>query len=217
MHEQLKHIKSRIEKACREWERSASSVTLVAASKYQSTDKLEALLSEGHRCFGENRVQEASDKWPELKARYPDIALHLIGPLQTNKVKQALSLFDVIETIDRTSLVDEIAKHLPNLDHVPHFYLQVNIGEEEQKGGVLPEKTPDLLDYCKKRGLKISGLMCIPPHNEAPGPYFGLLNKLATNHGIKILSMGMSSDFETAISLGATHIRVGTALFGDRS
>lgn len=214
--EALSDIRARITSSAKEWSRDNHDITLIAVSKFQPEEKLVAALEAGQRVFGENRVQEAASKWPKLKETYSDIELHLIGSLQTNKVKQALELFDVIEIIDRPKLVDEIVKQLPKLERKPQFYIQVNVGEEEQKDGVLPEEFESLWQYCQKKGLPISGLMCIPPFDEAPAPYFALLNKLAANHGIKHLSMGMSSDFETAISLGATHVRVGTAIFGER-
>ncbi len=214
--ENLLAVNARIHKAAATWQRETSDITLVAVSKFHPTEALSDAIAAGQFVFGENRVQEAYEKWPPLKAHHPQVCLHLIGPLQTNKVKQALELFDVIETIDRPKLVDEIIKHLPKLKQQPSFYVQVNIGEEAQKGGVMPAELNSLLDYCAERGLPIAGLMCIPPAEEPPAPYFALLNSLARRHKIKILSMGMSGDFEQAISLGATHVRVGTAIFGQR-
>lgn len=212
----LLSVKEAIAKATKKWQRNADDVTLVAVSKFHSAEAIQEALLAGHRTYGENRVQEAADKWPALKNEHPDICLHLIGPLQSNKAKQALELFDVIETIDRPKLVDEITKHLPKLSKTPLFYVQVNVGDESQKAGVAIEELDTLLAYCTKKGLAIAGLMCIPPVDQPPAPYFALLRKLANQHHINHLSMGMSGDFEEAISLGATHVRVGTAIFGER-
>lgn len=214
--ENLQSIMQRIAKAAKKWQRDLASVHLVAVSKFHPVEKIEEAIHAGHHIFGENRVQESLEKWPQLKAAHPSIELHLIGPLQTNKVKQALTLFDVIETVDRKKLVDEIAKHLPKLQRAPVFYLQVNIGDEAQKAGVNSDEIDELLAYCREKGVIISGLMCIPPADQPPAPYFALLRKYAQHHNISTLSMGMSSDFEEAIALGATHVRVGTAIFGER-
>lgn len=196
-------------------------VQLIAVSKGQPRPLIDQLLADGQRLFGENRIQEALDKWPSLRARYPDTELHLIGGLQTNKTKEALALFDVIETIDRTELVDAIAKEIlkdaSGSLRCKRFFIQVNIGEELQKSGVAPAATKSLLDYCQQKNIFVEGLMCIPPAGSPPAPYFALLHKMAKEYGLLHLSMGMSGDYETAIRLGATHVRIGTALFGERS
>jgi pyridoxal phosphate enzyme (YggS family) len=196
---------------------AAKQVALIAVSKAHSAEAMLPLLQAGHRIFGENKVQEAEAKWPALREQFPDIELHLIGSLQSNKAREALTLFDVIETIDRPSLVEAIAKERAKASlRCQRFFLQVNIGEEQQKGGVLPAGLAELLTLCNSHNLPIAGLMCVPPSDENPAPYFALLHKLAAEHGILELSMGMSGDFETAIRFGATHVRVGTALFGER-
>lgn len=190
---------------------------LVAACKLQSTDRIEALLNEGHRQFGENKVQEAMGKWPGLKASFPDTELHLIGPLQSNKAKEAVALFDVIETIDREKIADAVSAEALKQKKRIMCLIQVNIGREPQKAGVSPEDLPALVAHCRKLpGLELKGLMCIPPSEEAPAPYFALMRKHAKEFDLPWLSMGMSGDFETAIAFGATHVRVGTALFGER-
>jgi len=192
-------------------------ITLVAVSKAHPPEALIPLLEAGQHCFGENRVQEAAQKWPDLRKRFPNVILHLIGPLQSNKVKEALALFDVIETIDRESLVDEIASERTKATgRCTEFFIQVNTGEEPQKSGVAPRDLGDLLEHCRKARLPVTGLMCVPPVGTEPGQHFALLNMLAKMHGLTQLSMGMSGDFETAIRLGATHVRIGTALFGKR-
>lgn len=192
-------------------------VELIAVSKGQPLPRLELALEAGQQAFGENRVQEAVEKWPALRAEYPDIALHLIGPLQTNKVKQAVALFDVIHTLDREKLAMELAKEMDGCGrHLPCF-VQVNTGEESQKAGVLPQAAAEFVDFCRNDlRLTVAGLMCIPPAEDHPAPHFGLLRKLARLSELPNLSMGMSGDFETAIRFGATHVRVGTALFGER-
>lgn len=199
---------------------SASQVNLIAVSKTQPQAAIIELIEQGQLEFGENKVQEAQEKWTQICLQYPSIKLHLIGSLQTNKVKEALQVFDVIETIDRPSLVDKIAKEIASSNNIvcKEFFIQVNIGEEAQKGGVMPNDLPDLLAYIETNApnIKITGLMCVPPADKPPAPYFALLNKLANEAGIKNLSMGMSGDYIEAIRLGATHIRVGTALFGER-
>lgn len=191
-------------------------VNLVAVSKLQPEDRVRAALESGHRLFGENRVQEAEARWAPLKKQYPDIRLHLIGHLQTNKVKDAVALFDCIETVDGAKLAAALAAEMEKQGRTLPCFVQVNTGEEPQKGGVIPSDLPALLDECKKLNLAITGLMCIPPENEPPALHFALLKKLAGRHGLNDLSMGMSADFEKAIPLGATYIRVGTALFGER-
>lgn len=195
---------------------AGSGVNLVAVSKLQPEDRVRAALESGHRLFGENRVQEAEARWMPLKKEYPDTRLHLIGHLQTNKVKDAVALFDCIETVDSGKLAAALTAEMKKQNRPLPCFIQVNTGEESQKGGVIPSDLPALLDECKKLNLEITGLMCIPPENEPPALHFALLKKLAMRHGLKNLSMGMSADFEKAIPLGATYIRVGTALFGER-
>ena len=188
----------------------------MAVSKVQPHDRIEDALTAGLRVFGENRVQEAQGRWATRRAIYPDLKLHLIGPLQSNKVEDAMALFDVIETIDRPKLVETLAKLAGAGNKLPKLLVQVNTGEEEQKAGVAPRDLPALLNLCAARGLPIEGLMCIPPENEEPAMHFALLAKLARRHDLGVLSMGMSGDFEAAIKFGATHVRVGSALFGTR-
>ena len=190
---------------------------LIAVSKGQGADKIEQALSAGHRVFGENRVQEAQQKWLPLKEKYPDIELHLIGPLQTNKVRAAVGLFDVIQTLDRPKLAKALSRELQGAGRKVKLFVQVNTGEEPQKAGLPPSEVAAFLQDCQTLGLEIKGLMCIPPQDEEPAMHFALLKKLGRRHGMKALSMGMSQDFETAASLGATHVRVGTAIFGPRS
>lgn len=196
---------------------SGRDVQLIAVSKTVSTESILAALRAGQRLFGENRVQEALAKWPGLKTAYPDIRLHLIGPLQTNKIRQALGLFDVIETLDRPKLAEALAKEKEKKVPLPECYIQVNIGEEPQKAGIMPLESAGFIEYCKHAlGLPVTGVMCIPPVNEAPAPYFALLASIARHHGLKHISMGMSSDYDIAIKLGATHIRIGQGVFGAR-
>ena len=195
---------------------SASCVTLIGASKTQPTAALEEAIALGLRDFGENRVQEAEGKWPALKAAYPDIRLHLIGPLQSNKAKEAVALFDVIQTIDRPKIADAVAQEIAKQGRQLTLLIQINIGEEPQKAGVLPTELPALLAHCRALSLPITGLMCVPPADKNPAPYFALLHQMAAKEGLSELSMGMSHDFETAIRLGATMVRIGTALFGER-
>jgi pyridoxal phosphate enzyme (YggS family) len=192
-------------------------VSLVAVSKTHGADKVEALLRAGHSVFGENRVQEAQAKFPALKASWPRLQLHLIGPLQTNKVKDAVALFDVIQSVDRPKLARALAEEMQKQGRTLPCFVQVNTGEEEQKAGIAPRDTDAFVAECKTLGLNVIGLMCIPPAEEEPSPHFALLAKIAARNGLDKLSMGMSGDFETAIRLGATHVRVGTALFGERS
>jgi len=196
--------------------RKANDVTLIAVSKTHPADAVQPLLAAGQRAFGENRVQEAAAKWPALRSDYPDVALHLIGQLQSNKAEDAVALFDVIHAVDRLSLVDALAKAMDKVGRRPDCFLQVNIGAEEQKGGCAIADLPALLGRARGIGLPVLGLMCIPPADVEPAPYFALLAKLAREVGVTGLSMGMSSDYETAITLGATHVRVGSALFGAR-
>ncbi len=212
----LAEVKERIEKACKEAGRAPSSVALVAASKNQALDRIWDVLDHGHRIFGENRVQEAERRWPPLRAKYPGIKLHLIGHLQTNKVKEAVQLFDVIQTVDSAKLAETLRNEMDRQRRPLPCFIQVNTGEETQKGGVSPRELEKLYGFCKDLQLRVDGLMCIPPHDQIPDMHFALLHKLSLELGIKQLSMGMSGDFETAIRYGATHVRVGTALFGVR-
>lgn len=196
--------------------RPPESVTLIAVSKTHDADAIRPLLDVGQRAFGENRVQEAAAKWPVLKETYPDVVLHLIGQLQSNKADEAVALFDVIHTVDRPSLVEALGKAMAKSGRRPTCFIQVNIGSEEQKGGCAISDLPDLLARAHAAGLPVAGLMCIPPVDVEPAPYFALLAKLGREAGVSGLSMGMSSDYETAVTLGATHVRVGSALFGAR-
>jgi PLP dependent protein len=197
--------------------RAAADITLIAVSKTCGLEKILPFLEAGQRVFGENYVQEAKTKWPELKARYPDAQLHLIGPLQSNKAKEAVALFDAIHTLDRPSLAEALAKSIALQQRTPLLFVQVNTGEEPQKGGVAPHKAQAFLAACHERwGLTINGLMTIPPIEEPPSPHFAFLARLAHEQNLPLLSMGMSNDYPQAILLGATHIRVGTALFGER-
>lgn len=212
----LAEITSRIAKAEEKAGRAPGSVKLVAVSKVQPLERVTAVLEAGHRVFGENRVQEAAGKWPELRERFDGVELHLIGPLQTNKLKQALDLFDVIQSVDRPKLARKLAEAAQERGACPPLYVQVNTGEEPQKAGVLPADADGFLEDCRKMDLPVEGLMCIPPVEEEPSPHFALLRKIAERNGIAGLSMGMSGDFESAISLGATVVRVGSAIFGER-
>ena len=214
----LAAVSSDIARACRDAKREVTSVTLVVVSKTFSADAIEPVIEVGHRVFGENRVQEAKSKWPALQAKHPGMELHLIGPLQSNKAKEAVALFDAIHSVDRDSLCEALSKEMARQGRTPLLFAQVNTGGEEQKAGVLPQDADAFLQRCTgQHGLKISGLMCIPPIDEAPGPHFALTHKIAKRNGLKLLSMGMSADFATAIELGATHVRVGSAIFGERS
>lgn len=212
----LSDIHSRMEKAARLAGRKPEETRLIAVSKTFGPDAIEPLLEAGQRRFGENRVQEAQGKWPALKEKYPDIELHLVGQLQSNKAEDAVKLFDVIHSLDRSSLAQALAKAMAKTGKRPDCFVQVNIGEEEQKGGVAIDALPALLEETKALNLPVVGLMCVPPVDKDPAPYFALLAKLARRHGLARLSMGMSGDFETAITLGATEVRIGTALFGTR-
>jgi PLP dependent protein len=213
----LDTINAEIGKACKIARRSPADVALIAVSKTRSADEIRPLLDAGHRIFGENRVQEAGDKWPALRAAYPDIQLHLIGQLQSNKAEEAVTLFDCIHSLDRISLLTALGKAMVKAGKSVPCFIQVNIGEEEQKGGCAIAELPELLEAAKAEGIPIIGLMCLPPADVEPAPFFALLAELAARHGLAQLSMGMSDDFGTAIQLGATHVRVGTALFGARS
>ncbi len=212
----LNDITSRIRKAETDTGRAADSVTLIAVSKVQPNARVEAVLREGHRVFGENRVQEAAGKWPDFREQFQGIDLHLIGPLQTNKVRQAFDLFQTIHSVDRPKLAKTIARIAQDVGHCPGLYIQVNTGEEPQKAGILPGEADAFIAECAAMDLPIEGLMCIPPANEEPSLHFSLLAKIAARNGLSGLSMGMSSDFESAIALGATHVRVGSAIFGAR-
>lgn len=215
--ERLADVRRRIEAAATASGRRPDQVTLVAITKTFGPEHILPALESGLRTFGENRVQEAKGKWPALKARWPDLELHLVGPLQTNKAADAVALFDCIETLDRPKLASALAREFDRQDRRPAVFVQVNTGEEPQKAGVLPAEVDRFIAECRERhGLAIAGLMCIPPLVEGPALHFALLDKIARRNGIDKLSMGMSEDFETAIALGATHIRLGTALFGDR-
>jgi PLP dependent protein len=196
--------------------RPPQAVTLIAVSKTHGAEAIRPLIAAGQRVFGENRVQEAQEKWPALKAEAPDVALHLIGSLQSNKAAEAVALFDSIHSVDRPSLVAALVREMAKLGRRPDCFVQVNIGHEPQKGGCAVADLPALLGAAREADLPVVGLMCIPPADVEPAPYFALLTKLARRHGLTGLSMGMSSDYETAVATGATHVRVGTALFGER-
>jgi len=204
--------------ACREARRDPTSVTLVAVSKTFGAAAIMPVIAAGQRVFGENRVQEAKAKWPALRERHPDIALHLIGPLQSNKAREAVALFDAIHSLDRTSLAEALAKEIARAGRQPLLFVEINSGGEPQKAGVLPEAADGFLRICRETyGLPIAGLMCLPPAEEPPAPHFALVAKIAKRNGLALLSMGMSADFATAIALGATHVRLGTAIFGARA
>jgi len=213
----LAQVKGEIAAACRNAKRDPNSVSLVAVTKTFATDAIEEAIAAGQKLFGENRVQESKAKWPALKDKYPDVALHLIGPLQSNKAKEAMGLFDAIHSVDRPSICEALAKEIGKLGRSPLLFVEINTGAEPQKAGVLPEQADAFLKTCRDTyGLTISGLMCIPPLEEAPAPHFALTAKIAERNGLKLLSMGMSADFATAIEFGATHVRVGSAIFGVR-
>lgn len=215
--DRLATIQDEIAKTAAIARRKASDVTLIAVSKTREANEIAPLIAAGHRVFGENRVQEAAGKWPETCAAHPDIELHLIGQLQSNKADEAVALFDCIHSLDRPSLATALGKAMRNADqHIPCF-VQINIGAEEQKGGCAITDLPELIKAAQDEQIEIAGLMCLPPAQVEPAPYFALLAEHAERHGLSGLSMGMSDDFATAIMLGATHIRVGTALFGQRS
>ena len=213
----LADVRARIAAAAMAAGRNPASVTLVAVSKMQSAERVTAALAAGQRVFGENRVQEAAAKWPDLKQAWPQIELHLIGPLQTNKAREAVALFDVIETVDRPKLAQVLMAEMTRSGRRPACYVQINTGEEPQKAGVLPKDADGFIRFCRdEMRLPVVGLMCIPPAEDEPSLHFALLLEIARRHGIDILSMGMSVDYEIAIKLGATHVRIGTAIFGDR-
>ncbi len=213
----LQAVRGAIARAARDFGRDPSSITLIAVSKTFPAEAIEPILGAGQRVFGENYVQEAKAKWGPLRERYPDVELHLIGPLQSNKARDAVRLFDAIHTLDRPSLAEALAEESAKAERRPRLLVQVNTGEEAQKGGVMPAEADAFIAACRERwGLAVDGLMCIPPADEPPSPHFALLHKIAARHGLKTLSMGMSADFEAAIQLGATHVRVGSAIFGER-
>lgn len=216
INENLSSIVARIEAVRKAAIRPADSTTLVAVTKTISREDIYPALIAGQRAFGENRVQEALAKWPALRTEYPDIELHLIGPLQTNKARDAVALFDAIQTLDRPRLADVLHAEMNRSRRTPFLFIQVNTGEEPQKAGVMPSDVAALITYSRGLGLPLKGLMCIPPADESPAPHFALLAKLAREHDLPLLSMGMSSDFEIAIRFGATHVRVGSAIFGER-
>jgi hypothetical protein len=213
----LATVEQEIARACKQARRERSSVTLIAVSKTFEAETIVPAIAAGQRVFGENRVQEAKAKWPALISGYPDIALHLIGPLQSNKAREAVGLFDAIHSVDRPSICEALAKEIASQDRRPLLFVQVNTGEEPQKAGVAPAEADSFIARCRDHyGLQISGLMCIPPLNEAPAPHFALTAKIAARNGLANLSMGMSADFAIAIQFGATHVRVGSAIFGAR-
>jgi pyridoxal phosphate enzyme (YggS family) len=213
----LSAVRAEIERACREASRDPAGVTLVAVSKTFDADAIRPVIDAGQKVFGENRVQEARSKWPPLIERHPGLELHMIGPLQSNKVKEAVALFDAIHSVDRPSLCEALAKEIGKQGRRPRLFVEINTGAEEQKAGVLPQDADAFLARCRDGyGLAIDGLMCIPPADEAPAPHFALTAKIAGRNGLKLLSMGMSADFPAAIAMGATHVRVGSAIFGTR-
>lgn len=213
----LSDITTRIETAATDAGRDPADVRLIAVSKRQPDDRVAAVLDEGHRLFGENMVQEAAGKWPDFRDQFPDVAVHLLGPLQTNKARQAMGLFAAIHSLDRPKLAKTLARLAQELGHCPDLFIQVNTGEEEQKSGVLPGEADAFITDCRALDLPIVGLMCIPPVAEEPSLHFALLAKIAERNGVSGLSMGMSGDFERAVALGATHVRVGSAIFGERN
>ncbi|HEU0134477.1 MAG TPA: YggS family pyridoxal phosphate-dependent enzyme [Allosphingosinicella sp.] len=214
--ERLHEVREKIARSARLASRPVGGATLVAVSKTRGADSILPLIEAGQLEYGENRVQEAQEKWPGLKARVPGLRLHLIGRLQSNKASDAVALFESIHSVDRPSLVDALASAMAKVGRRPDCFLQVNVGDEPQKGGCAPADLPALVERSRDSGLPVVGLMCIPPADVEPAPYFAFLAKLARRHGLDGLSMGMSADYETAVTLGATHVRVGTALFGER-
>ena len=212
----LDEVREKIGKAARLAGRKPDAVTLIAISKTQPASRILGLISAGQRVFGENRVQEAEEKWPAIRAQHPDMRLHLVGQLQSNKADAAVALFDAIQSVDRASLVAALAKAMDKTGRRPDCFLQVNLGDEPQKGGCAPPDLPGLIETARAAGLPVAGLMCLPPADTEPAPYFALLATLARRHDVAGLSMGMSADYESAVMIGATHVRVGTALFGER-
>src|SRR5688572_12654083 len=214
----LSAVRKEIDRACVEARRDPASVTLIAVAKTFGADAITPVIEAGQKVFGENRVQEAKVKWPPLKAKHPGLELHMIGPLQSNKAKEAVALFDAIHSVDRPSLCETLAKEIAKINRRPLLFIEINTGAEPQKAGVLPQDADAFLARCRQScGLTVDGLMCIPPFEEAPAPHFALTAKIAARNGLKLLSMGMSADFATAIAFGATHVRVGTAIFGERA
>jgi pyridoxal phosphate enzyme (YggS family) len=214
----LAAVREEIAAACRDAGRDPSGVTLVAVSKTFAADAIAPVLAQGQRIFGENRVQEAKAKWPALIAQNPGVELHLIGPLQSNKAREAVALFDAVHSLDRESLAEALSKETQKQGRRPLLFVEINTGAEPQKAGVLPQDADAFVARCRDtHGLEISGLMCIPPLDEAPAPHFALTAKIARRNGLKLLSMGMSADFQTAIAFGATHVRIGSAIFGART
>jgi pyridoxal phosphate enzyme (YggS family) len=215
--DRLAEVRALIFRAERDAGRPAGSVTLVAVSKTFGAAEVEPVIAAGQRAFGENRVQEAAAKWPGLRERWPEIELHLIGPLQSNKAKEAVALFDAIHTVDRPAIAAALAREMARQGRRPRLLVQVNTGEEPQKAGVAPREADAFIAACRREnGLAIDGLMCIPPVDQPPSPHFALLAAIAERNGLTLLSMGMSADFESAIELGATHVRIGSAIFGSR-
>ena len=213
----LADVHHTIARACKEARREPSSVTLIAVSKTFGPEAIAPVIAAGQRVFGENRVQESKSKWPELREQHPGLELHLIGPLQSNKAKEAVALFDVIHSVDRPSVCDALAKEIAKQGKRPLLFAEINTGAEPQKAGILPDDADGFLAKCRDGyGLDVAGLMCIPPLDEAPAPHFALTAKIAARNGLKLLSMGMSSDYAIAIQFGATHVRVGSAIFGHR-
>ena len=214
----LASIEREIADSCAASGRQRASVTLVAVSKTFTQAAIEPFVAAGQRAFGENRVQEAKTKWPKLLAEHPGLELHLVGPLQSNKAREAVALFDAIHSLDRPSLAEALAREIAKQNRQPLLFVEVNTGAEPQKAGVLPQEADAFVARCRDSyGLELAGLMCIPPLDEAPAPHFALTAKIAARNGLRLLSMGMSADFATAIAFGATHVRIGTAVFGERS
>jgi pyridoxal phosphate enzyme (YggS family) len=214
----LPGVREEIARACREAGRDPAGVTLVAVSKTFAADAIEPVIGEGQLVFGENRVQEAKAKWPPLMTRHQGLELHLVGALQSNKAKDAVALFDAIHSVDRASLAEALGKEIVKQGRRPLLFVEINTGAEAQKAGVVPQDADAFLAACRDRyGLAISGLMCIPPQDEPPAPHFALTRKIAHRNGLSLLSMGMSADYPTAIAFGATHVRIGTAIFGARA
>jgi pyridoxal phosphate enzyme (YggS family) len=213
----LRIIKSKIEKAEKDAKRDIGSTQLLAVSKVQPNERILSVLEQGHKIFGENKVQEAQGKWPTFRENFSNLKIHLIGPLQSNKVKQAVALFDAIHTVDRLKLAHKLSNEVQTQGKAPEMFIQINTGEEKQKSGIIPSEADQFISDCFSLDLPIKGLMVIPPINEEPSLHFGLLKKIAHRNGLTGLSMGMSSDFESAIAMGATHIRVGSAIFGERN
>jgi pyridoxal phosphate enzyme (YggS family) len=213
----LAAVRAEIARACRDASRDAAGVTLVAVSKTFGAEAIEPVIASGQRVFGENRVQEAKTKWPTIATRHAGIELHMIGPLQSNKAREAVALFHAIHSVDRPSLCEALGREIAKQSRRPLLFVEINTGAEPQKAGVLPQDADDFLARCREQyGLGVAGLMCIPPAEEAPAPHFALTAKIAGRNRLKLLSMGMSADYPVAIAMGATHIRVGSAIFGAR-